>query len=62
MPLRSTALEERGWSTKWEVITYVECGGCEYKRTKMQENWEQRFLPEAQLSNIWCDNCLRAWK
>jgi len=35
MPPRSAAPEKRGWSTKWEVMTYIECGGCKYKGTKM---------------------------
>lgn len=25
-------------------------------------NWEQRFLPKAQLSNIWYGNCKRGWE
>jgi len=40
MPPRSIVLEERGWSTKWKVVTYVEYRGYEYKGTKTQENWE----------------------
>ena len=38
MPPRGVALEEQGWKTRWEVVTFVECGGYKYKGTKMQEN------------------------
>jgi len=38
--------------TKWEVVTLVECRGCNYKGTKTQENWEQRFLSKEQLYNM----------
>jgi len=41
MPPRSAALEKRVWSMRWEVVTYVEFGGYEYKRIKMQENQRQ---------------------
>jgi len=29
MPLKSIVPEERGWSTKWEVVIYVEYRECE---------------------------------
>jgi len=37
MPLKGAALEERGWKTKREIITFVECGGCEYKGTRTED-------------------------
>lgn len=62
MPLRSAALEKRGWSTRWEVVMYMKYRECDYKGTKMQENQRQEFLPKAQLSNMWCGNCKRGWE
>jgi len=41
---------------------FVECGGCEYKGTKTEENREQGFISGKQLRNLWCINCLEAWK
>ena len=38
MPLKDTALEERGWKTKKEIVMFVECRRCEYKGTKTEEN------------------------
>ena len=38
MPPRSAALEERGWKMRWEVVIFVEYGGCNYKDTKTEEN------------------------
>jgi len=52
MPLRGTALEEKGWKTKWEVVTFVECGGCNYKGTKTEENQEYGFVSGERLKNI----------
>jgi len=52
MPPRSTALEQRGWTTKWEVVTFVECRGCNYKDTKTQENQWQGFVLEEHLKNV----------
>jgi len=40
----------------------VECGEYDYKGKKMQENQGQGFISGEQLKNIWCSNCLRAWK
>jgi len=62
MPLRSAALEERGWTTRWEVVTFVECGECNYKGTETQENKGQGFVTGEQLNNICYQNCLEAWK
>jgi len=50
-----------GWTTPREVVTFVEYRGCNYKGTKTEENWEQRFLGKAQLCNIWCGSCKEAW-
>ena len=44
MPLRSVALEERGWKTRQEVVTFVEYSGCNYKGTKTEENQGQDFV------------------
>ena len=35
------------------MVTFVECGGYEYKDTKMQENQGQGFVSGEQLKNIW---------
>jgi len=52
MSLRSAVLEQRGWMTRWEVMTFVECRGCNYKDTKMHENWEQGFISGEHLRNV----------
>jgi len=52
MPLKGTALEKRGWKTKKEIVTFVECGGYEYKGTKTEENQEQGFISGKQLKNL----------
>jgi len=44
------------------VVTFVECGGYEYKGTKIQENQGQGFVSGEQLKNIWCSQYLEAWK
>jgi len=62
MPPRSTILEQRGWMTKWEVVTFVEYGGCNYKGTKIHKNQRQRFVSGKQLRNVWYRSCLKAWK
>ena len=49
-----------GWTMQWEVVTLVECRGCDYKGTKMQKNWGQGFLEKEQLCNIWCGECKEA--
>jgi len=46
-----------GWVTRGEVVTFVECRGCDYKGTKTQENQEQRFLGKKQLLHMWCESC-----
>jgi len=44
---------------KWEVITFVECGGCQYKGTKTEKNWGQGFVSGEYLISVnWlvCEN------
>jgi len=55
-------LEEREWKTKKEIVTFVEYRECEYKSTKTEENQGQGFISGKQLRNLWCGNCLEAWK
>ena len=52
MPPRDTVLEEKGWKTGWKVVTFVECGGCNYKGTKTKENQGQGFISRERLKNI----------
>ena len=61
LPPRGARMSMEGWTTKWEVITFVECRGCDYKGTKTEENRGQSFLGKAQLSNIWCRSCKEVW-
>ena len=49
---REARMSMEGWTTKWEVITFVECRGYDYKGTKTKENREQSFLGKVQLSNM----------
>ena len=58
MPPRSAALQQRGWITRWEVVTFVECGGCNYKGTKMHENQRQGFISGKHLRNVQYSSCL----
>jgi len=44
LPLRGAAMCMRGWTIPREVVTFVECKGYNYKRTKIEENREQGFL------------------
>jgi len=60
MPPKGAALEKKGWRTKREVVTFVECGGCKYKGTKTKENRGQGFITGKQLRNLWCRRCLEA--
>jgi len=61
LPPRGAAMCMEGWTTPREVVTFVECKGCDYKGTKMEENQGQRFLSKGQLSNMWCGSCKEAW-
>jgi len=47
-PLRGAVMSMKGWTTKWEVVTLVECRWCNYKGTKTQENQGQGFLSKEQ--------------
>jgi len=60
LPPRGAVISMVGWMTRRKVVTFVECRGCNYKRTKTQENRGQGFLGKAQLSNMWCGSCKEA--
>ena len=60
LPPRGARMSMEGWTTQREVVTFVECRGCDYKGTKTQENQEQGFLSKRQLLHIWCENCKEA--
>jgi len=61
LPLRGVVMDMERWMTKWEVIMFVECRGCDYKGTKIQENRGQGFLGKEQLCNMWCGRCKETW-
>jgi len=61
LPPRRAAMCMKGWTTRREVVTFVECQGCNYKGTKTEDNRGQKFLQKKQLSNIWCGSCKEAW-
>jgi len=61
LPPRRAAICMEGWMTPREVITFVECRGCDYKGMKTEENRGQGFLGKVQLCNMWCENCKEAW-
>ena len=48
--------------TKWEVVTFVECKGYNYKDTKIYKNQGQGFISGEQLRNIQYNSCFKAWK
>jgi len=52
LPLREAVMSIEGWTIWREVVTFVECRGCNYKWTKTQKNQGQRFLSKEQLCNI----------
>jgi len=52
--LRGVVIGMEGWTTQWEIVIFVECRECNYKRTKTEKNWEQSFLNKEQLCNMWC--------
>ena len=62
MPLRDTALEEKGQKTRQKIVTFVECSGCNYKDTKTKKNQEQSFISGEKLKNVWYESYLEAWK
>ena len=61
LPPRGAVMSMEGWIMQWEVVTLVECGGCNYKGTKTQKNRGQGFLSREQLCNMWCGNCKEMW-
>jgi len=61
LPPRGVAICMEVWTTPREVMTFVECRGCNYKGMKMEENQGQGFLSKGQLCNMWCENCKEAW-
>ena len=62
MPLRSVVLEQRGWTTRWEVMMFVEYRGCNYKDTKTYENQRQGFVSGKHLRNVQYSSCLEVWR
>ena len=38
--------------TKWKVVMFVKCGGCNYKDTKTHENCGQGFVLGEHLRNV----------
>jgi len=52
LPPRGAVMSMKGWTTRWEVVTLVECRGCDYKRMKTQENQGQGFLGKEQICNM----------
>jgi len=61
LPPRGAVMCMEEWMTPREVVTFVECRGCDYKGTKTEENQEQGFLGKVQLCNMWCRSCKEAW-
>ena len=60
LPPRGAAMYIEGWTTSREVVTFVECRGCNYKGMKTKENKGQGFLGKMQLCNMWCKSCKEA--
>jgi len=60
LPPRGAKMSMEGWVTRREVVTFVECCGCDYKGTKTQENQGQGFLRKGQLLHMWCEDCREA--
>jgi len=56
LPLQGAKMSMEGWVMGREVVTLVECRGCDYKGTKTQENQGQGFLSKRQLLHIWCES------
>ena len=61
LPPRGAAMCMERWTTLREVVTFVECRGCNYKGMKTQKNQRQGFLSKEQLCNMWCRECKKAW-
>jgi len=60
LPPRGAKMSMEGWMMQREVVTFVECCGCDYKGTKTQENRGQGFLGKRQLLHMWCEGCKEA--
>jgi len=60
LPPRGARMSMEGWTMQKEVVTFVECRGCDYKGTKTQENQGQGFLSKKQLLYMWCEGCKEA--
>jgi len=60
LPPKGAVMCMEGWTTPREVVTFVECRGCDYKGTKTQENQGRGFLSKKQLLHIWCEGCREA--
>jgi len=60
LPQKGAEISKEGWMTRREVVTFVECRGCDYKGTKTQENHGQGFLSKKQLLHMWCESCREA--
>jgi len=60
LPPRGAKMSMEEWITQSEVVTFVECRGCNYKGTKTQENRGQGFLGKKQLLHMWCEGCREA--
>jgi len=60
LPPRGAKMSMEEWITQSEVVTFVECHGCNYKGTKTQENRGQGFLGKKQLLHMWCEGCREA--
>jgi len=64
LPPRGARMSMERWTMQKEVVTFVECRGCDYKGTKTQENHGQGFLSKRQLLHIWCEGCreVKEWR
>ena len=60
LPPQGAKMSMEGWVMRGEVVTFVECWGCNYKGTKTQENQGQGFLGKKQLLHMWCESCREA--
>jgi len=60
LPPKGVRMSMEGWTMWKEVVTFVECHGCNYKGTKTQENHGQGFLSKRQLLHMWCESCREA--
>jgi len=60
LPPRGAQMSMEGCTIQREVVTFVECQGCDYKGTKTQENQGQGFLNKRQLLHMWCESCREA--